>query len=153
MINHIYHHRQFSRLIAGSLLASTVVALIVLPFVVAGPPIAWVLGLGAFTLVAALHWVLSSLTIAVTERELIWHFAGGIWTKHLPRSEILRTERVSLPWWYGAGIKYVPGGWVYLVSPGSGVKLTLVSGRMVCIGTDDPDGLLSALTSTAGRNR
>jgi hypothetical protein len=54
---------------------------------------------------------------------------------------------VRLPWWYGIGIKDTTSGWVYLVAPGDGVKVARANGEAVCIGTNDPERLMAALTA------
>ncbi len=49
-------------------------------------------------------------------------------------------------WWYGWGVRKVPGGWMYNVWGYDAIELELASGKVFRIGTDDPDGLLAALT-------
>ena len=50
-------------------------------------------------------------------------------------------------WIYGWGIRRLPGGWMYNVWGLDAIELDLVSGKRFRIGTDDPDGLLAAITA------
>lgn len=81
--------------------------------------------------------------------EVSWYFGLGFWKKRILRSDIARVRRVRLPWWYGIGIKRAPQGWVYLVSPGDGVEVARANGEVVQIGTDDAEGLMTALAQHA----
>jgi hypothetical protein len=139
-----YRHRQFSRYAVGSFVAVTI--LMGLAFFSHGfelPMLPIFLGMVAF--LAGFHFVVTFLTVEVSERELMWHFGGGFWRKRIARSDIARVERVRLPWWYGIGIKYMRPAWVYLVAPGAGIEVALTNGEVVRIGTDDPEGLAAAL--------
>jgi hypothetical protein len=98
----------------------------------------------------------SVLTVEVNERELTAWFGFGRPRKVVPRSAIVKAERVRLPWHYGTGVKWnstaaLTLGKVrvvtYLAWPGDGVSLTMTNGPLVQIGTDDPDGLLKALAA------
>ena len=79
------------------------------------------------------------------QTNLRWHFGPSVGRKQIALASIARVERVRLPWWYGIGIKYIPGGWVYLVAPGQGVEIIAADSRTVRLGTDDPDGLANVL--------
>jgi hypothetical protein len=110
-------------------------------------PLLLTVSFATFAVVALVHYLLSSLTVEVSEEYLTWHFAGGLWRRRVARAEIVRVERVPLPWWYGLGVRYTTGAWVYLVAPGDGIKIVLASGKAVCIGTDDSETLMVALRS------
>ena len=52
------------------------------------------------------------------------------------------------PWWYGYGIRWLgPNRWTYIVSGRHTVEVRLKGGGWRRLGTDDPHGLLAALTS------
>jgi hypothetical protein len=143
----VYHHRQFSRPVLWSLLAA--VALIGVPTAVfgRGNPAFIAVSLFAVAVIAATHYLMSSLTVDVGDGYLTWHFAGGFWRKRVALADIARVERVRLPWWYGIGIKATRSGWVYLVAPGDGVRLALTNGEALCVGTDDAERLMAVLAA------
>jgi hypothetical protein len=143
----IYRHRQFSRHVAVSFVAAAALIGVTTAALARGQPVLLTVGFSAFALVALGHYVLSSLTVEVSDRYLMWHFAGGFWRKRVARADIVKVERVRLPWWYGIGVKYTPSAWVYVVAPGNGVKVMLADRSAVCIGTDDADALAAALSA------
>jgi hypothetical protein len=103
----------------------------------------------AFALELVVHYLLFSLTVEVSAHELSWYFGPGFWRKRIARSTIARVARVRLPWWYGIGIKYTPRAWVYLVAPGEGIEVALTNDEAVRIGTDNPEGLMAALSKAS----
>jgi hypothetical protein len=140
-----YRHRQVGRsvLIAAAALAAFGIGIgIALPAI---PLVSLAFVVGCFALVIVLNLMICTLTTEVSASELHWWFGPGIWRKRIALSDIVRVTPVRLAWWYGAGIKYTGRAWVYLVSPGQGVELTLASGSVIRIGTDDPQGLIAAL--------
>lgn len=51
------------------------------------------------------------------------------------------------PWYYGWGIRRIPGGWLYNVSGFWSVQLNMKNGRMYRIGTDEPKKLAEFIKS------
>ena len=49
-------------------------------------------------------------------------------------------------WWYGWGLRWIPGGSMYNVWGFDAVELELRSGKVFRIGSDEPDALLAALS-------
>jgi hypothetical protein len=96
--------------------------------------------------------VFSSLTVEVTDNELRWYFGPGLWTYRLPLGAIQDVAIVRNQWWNGFGIRARPGFRLYNVSGLDAVELRLGADDVRRIGTDDPQGLVDALTSrTRGR--
>jgi ABC-type polysaccharide/polyol phosphate export permease len=50
-------------------------------------------------------------------------------------------DDTSNPWYYGWGIHFIPGGVLYNASGLSAIELQLTNGRVVRIGTDEPEAL------------
>jgi hypothetical protein len=95
---------------------------------------------------AAVTLVFSSLTVTVGNGEVVTAFGIG-WPKHVERlDEIVAVRTVRNKWIYGWGIRKLPDGWMYNVWGLDAVEVDLVSGRKFRMGTDDPEGLLTAIT-------
>src|SRR5437588_5595775 len=95
--------------------------------VLSQPPLMLAVFAATVALVIVVHYLLSSLTVEISARELSWYFGPGVWRKRIALSDIARIARVRLPWWYGIGIKYTPRAWVYLVAPGEGIEVVLAN--------------------------
>ena len=87
----------------------------------------------------------SSLTIEVTESELVWFFGPGIFKKRVARSEIASAEPARNKWWWGWGIHLTPRGWLYNVHGLEAVEIMQKGGKSFRLGTDEPLALASAL--------
>ncbi len=95
---------------------------------------------------AAITLAFSRLTVSVDNSEIVTAFGIG-WPKHTEEiAEIAAVRTVRNKWIYGWGIRRLPGGWMYNVWGLDAVELDLSSGKTFRIGTDDPEGLLAALT-------
>jgi len=121
------------------------------------------LGLAAFfaaiAAVASLRWPLllvvavtifscllfSSLTIAVTESELVWFFGPGFLRRRIALSEIASAEPARNKWWWGWGVHLTPRGWLYNVDGRDAVEIAQKDGKSFRLGTDEPQALASAL--------
>lgn len=141
-----YHHTQSAMFLTGLLfLVVCLLVLIVWPatqnFVQQSLLAALVLVFGLLGL-----WF-SSLTVSVTESDLMWCFGFGFWKKAITRTEITKVEAVKTKWWYGWGIRFTPKGWLYNVSGFDAVAVGMRNGKTVLIGTDEPDALIAALRS------
>jgi hypothetical protein len=89
--------------------------------------------------------VFSKLTIKIDGETLKACFAMGLICKKVPLAEIGACEPIRIHWWYGWGIHLTPYGWLYNVSGLDAVAITLRNGRKFALGTDDRDGLVSAI--------
>lgn len=91
--------------------------------------------------------VFRSLTIEITETELIWKFGSGWLTKKIPLQEIASAQVVKTGALEGWGIHYTRFGWLYNVSGFGAVAISLRDGKRVCLGTDEPEKLASFLNA------
>ena len=92
-----------------------------------------------------ISWLFRSLTIEVTEMELIWKFGGGWLRKRVPLREIASVKIVRTNVLEGWGIHITRFGWLYNVSGFEAVAITLNSGKRFALGTDEAEKLVSAL--------
>ena len=85
------------------------------------------------------------LTIVVEEQYLIARFGVGLFRKRIRFDAVRSYSLVRNPWYFGWGIRRIPGGWLYNVSGLSAVEFRLLGGGVVRIGTDEPDRLQQSL--------
>ena len=98
--------------------------------------------LGAFGVLAV---VFSSLTVQVTDRELVFYFGPGFWTRRFALHDIISVKVVRNSPLYGWGIRYTHHGWLYNVSGFQAVELTIRGEGQIRIGTDEPEALKRVL--------
>lgn len=132
-----YRHTQFGTMIVTALavpfLALAIVAVFIHPFIFLVPLIA--IGL----------WIFHSLTIEISDTELIWYFGSGWPRKSVPLSEIVSAEPIRTGFWNGWGIHYTSRGWLYNVSGYGAVAVKLRNGKQFCLGTDEPETFVAQL--------
>lgn len=103
----------------------------------------------------------STLTVVVRDGLLELTFGPGIYHKRITLSEVQHCDVTRNPWFFGWGIRWIPGGWLYNVSGLQAVVLLMRNGRQYRIGTDEPQKLLAAVkqalmfrpNTTAGAER
>jgi hypothetical protein len=86
------------------------------------------------------------LRITIEGETLCASFGPGIISKRVRLAEIVGCEPIRIRWWYGWGIHLTPSGWLYNVSGFDAVAITLRDGRKFALGTDDPHGLIDAIS-------
>jgi hypothetical protein len=101
---------------------------------------------GLIALLLCLTWLFSSLTVEVDGEELRHYFGPGFWKKTYLLDEIESIKQVRNSWIFGWGIRITPHGWLYNVSGLDAVQIQLRSGRKFRIGTDDPQGMIDAIS-------
>ena len=89
----------------------------------------------------------NSLFVEVTDEAVRVRFGPGPIGKSFPTSTIQQARTVRNPWYYGWGIRWFPGGWLFNVSGFDAVEVGLLDGRVYRIGTDQPGELLAAINS------
>lgn len=89
-----------------------------------------------------------AMTIEVRDDgTMLLRFGIGIITRRIDLSEVRSITPVTNPWYYGWGIRLVPGGWLYNVSGTHAVELLFANGKKIRIGTDEPERLVIALNN------
>jgi hypothetical protein len=99
-------------------------------------------------ILAGCLWIFASLTVTLDDDKLEIWFGPGFIRKSFLLSEIVAHRVVTNPWYYGWGIKLIPGGWLFNVSGLRAVELQMVNGKRYRIGTDDAEGLALAIEET-----
>ena len=105
-----------------------------------------VVGLFVFTLAA-----FYSFTIQIAAGKLNFWFGFGVGKKSFSINDIRSIEIVKTPWYYGWGIKSIPGGWLYSIAPGGrALELVFMDNRVIHLGTDRPEEIKERLNSWVG---
>lgn len=90
-----------------------------------------------------------SLTVRFSRDAVLLSFGVGLIRKRFPLDEIRAAGVVRNPWYYGWGIKKIPGGWLFNVSGLDAVEIQLKHDRTARIGTDQPRELCAAIEAAA----
>ncbi len=73
------------------------------------------------------------------------HLGPGIPLKSFLVADIADARPVRNRWYYGWGIRKIEKGWLFNVSGLDAVEVTLRTGRVYRIGTDEPEKLVDAV--------
>ena len=92
-----------------------------------------------------------SFTVEVSEEKLKFWFGIGVVQKTIALSEIQSTKEVKNPWYYFWGVKSIPGGWFYAIAPGTAVEIELSDGKIIQLGTNQPEELNQAIETARRR--
>lgn len=96
--------------------------------------------------VAAITYALSSTTTTVDDDTIICAFRFGRPQRVIPIEQLEQATAVRNRWWYGWGIRWVPGGTMFNVWGLHAVHLDLRDSRGFRIGTDEPEALVAAIS-------
>jgi len=91
------------------------------------------------------------LTVSLDDSRVELRFGIGLLRKRIAFADIESYRGVRNHWYYGWGIKMIPGGWMWNIAGLSAVELRLRNGKLFRIGTDEPDSLLHAFERSLGR--
>ncbi len=114
--------------------------------------ILWILfGMAIPLLVTSLF--LTKLVVEVRENEFFLRFFPFA-KRNIPYSEIVSyevSEFHPILDYGGVGVRYMFGGWAYLVSGKRGVMMKLKNGKRLLIGSQDPEKLVEQIAEAMGR--
>jgi len=136
-----YSHTQLGWVVLLSVVAAIIAILLIgfftkeLPVVASVVLIFLVLALACFT----------TLTVRVNRNRLRISFGPGLVEKSFPLGEVTLCRIVTNPWYYGWGVRIIPGGWLFNVSGLRAVEIQMKNGKMYRIGSDEPEKLQSFL--------
>lgn len=109
----------------------------------------WISAVVAILMIFALY-LFNSLTVRVFSDRIYVAFGPGIIRKNIQINTITSVQKVKNKWYYGFGIRLIPGGEMYNVAGLGAIELKLTNGRVFRIGTDEPDKLLEAIQTRIG---
>lgn len=140
-----YHHRQLGTLvlIVGGL---SIVLLAALLYFLGAYPV----GVAVLILLLVVFSLCPTLTVEVTETDILVKFGPGLVRKRFPLSGVRSAAAVRNQWYYGWGIRMLPKGLLYNVSGLDAVEIEMADGGVHRIGTDEPAALLRAIQDARG---
>ena len=92
-----------------------------------------------------------SFTVEISEEKLKFWFGIGVVRKTYALSEVQSTKEIKNPWYYFWGVKSIPGGWYYAIAPGPAVEIELKNGKIIQLGTNQPEMLKQAIDAAKQR--
>ncbi|ASM53119.1 hypothetical protein PNIG_a0873 [Pseudoalteromonas nigrifaciens] len=92
------------------------------------------------------------LTVKVNDTHISWAFGPGVAGQSIALADIAEAKAVQNSYRHGIGIRITHDGWIYTVSGFSAIQLTLKDGTLYRVGTNDQQGLLTALEGKTCRN-
>lgn len=139
-----YRHRQVGWIIIFAILATLIVTFVAVGSAGTLPVLAI-----AAAVVGVAGLVLSTLTVIVDETHVRLRFGIGVIRRNYALGDIRACRIVRNPWYYGIGIRIIPGGWLFNVAGRMAVELERTDGSITRIGTDEPRRLLAAIQAAA----
>jgi len=139
MIRH-YEHTQVGYLIIVALVA----AMVTIGIILATAGAHWI-AIAVLVVLAIALVLFSSLTVVISEEELLVQFGPGVIRKRFKLNEIESCQAIKIPWYYGWGIRLTPQGMLFRVSGFRAVQIKLITGKEYLIGTDVPQELEEAI--------
>lgn len=91
--------------------------------------------------VAVVVALFGALTVEVDDLSVQLRFGIGLIRKSFSLADIASCRAVRNRWWWGWGIRLIPGGWLYNVSGLDAVELAMRNGKVFRIGTNEPHAL------------
>jgi hypothetical protein len=95
----------------------------------------------------------STLSIVVTKTHLVARFGIGLPRRAIALDDIASFVPTQTRWYEGWGIHYTRSGMLYNVQGFEAVRITLVNGRSLRIGTDEAQRLCNAIARAIDARR
>jgi hypothetical protein len=140
-----YRHTQVGWTIIVLVVAAVVAEILLVVVLAPGSTLALSLS-GALAAILAVTLVLfSTLTVTVDAAAVRLAFGLEALRREVSLDQIAEARRVRNAWYSGWGVRVIPNGRLYNVGGLDAVELHLDNGRVVRVGTDEPDVLLAAV--------
>jgi hypothetical protein len=101
-------------------------------------------------LAMALFFQFHCLTVTVDYRYVTAKFGMGLIRLRFRLDQIVSAEPVRNRWYYGWGIRWFPGGWLFNIGGLDAVEIKMRNRRTYRIGTNEPDKLQRAIGERMG---
>jgi len=145
MMNERYRHTQIGWTLIVLVVAVVLAELTIVAF--SSPPGTLALALsGALVAVVAVMLALfSTITVVVDDRVVRLWFGLRSLRREVMLADVTAARKVRNHWYAGWGVRIIPRGRLYNVGGLDAVELEMDNGRVVRVGTDQPDALLAAV--------
>lgn len=145
MMNERYRHTQIGWTLIVLVVAVVLAELTIVAF--NSPPGTLALALsGALVAVVAVMLALfSTITVVVDDQAVRLWFGLRSLRREVMLADVTAARKVRNHWYAGWGVRIIPRGRLYNVGGLDAVELEMDNGRVVRVGTDQPDALLAAV--------
>jgi hypothetical protein len=150
----LYEHRQFGWAMVGMSavpLLGYLVTLAMAPAWHRATPWPLVPGIALVTLVVLVGF--SSLSVMVTTTHVVLRFGIGLFRRSYPLEKIAAVTPTTTRWYEGWGVHYTRQGMLYNVQGFEAVRIDLVGGKSLRVGSDEAKRLCNAITRAIERRK
>jgi hypothetical protein len=140
-----YRHTQVAWTLIVLVVAVVLAELTLVAFSAPQSTLALALAGALVAVVAVMLALFSTLTVVVDDRTVSLSFGLGSLRRDVMLADIAVVRKVRNHWYDGWGVRVIPRGRLYNVGGLDAVELEMDNGRVVRVGTDQPDGLLAAV--------
>jgi hypothetical protein len=147
MMNERYRHTQIGWTLIVLVVAVVLAELTIVAFRAPQGTLALALSGALVAVVAVMLALFSTLTVAVDDRAVRLWFGLGSLRREVMLADVTSARMVRNHWYAGWGVRIIPRGRLYNVGGLDAVELEMDNGRVVRVGTDQPDALLAAVNA------
>jgi hypothetical protein len=140
-----YRHTQIGWTLIVLVVAVVLAELTIVAFSAPQGTLALALSGALVAVVAVMLALFSTLTVVVDAAKVRLWFGFGWLRREVMLADVTAARRVRNHWYAGWGVRIIPGGRLYNVGGLDAVELELDSGRVVRVGSDEPEKLLATL--------
>jgi hypothetical protein len=147
----LYRHTQVGWTLIVLVVAVVLAELTIVAFGAPQRTLALALSGALVAVVAVMLALFSTLTVAVDDRAVRLWFGLGSLRREVMLADVTSARMVRNHWYAGWGVRIIPRGRLYNVGGLDAVELQMDNGRVVRVGTDQPDALLAAVDAALDR--
>jgi hypothetical protein len=147
----LYRHTQVGWTLIVLVVAVVLAELTIVAFGAPQRTLALALSGALVAVVAVMLALFSTLTVAVDDRAVRLWFGLGSLRREVMLADVTYARKVRNHWYAGWGVRIIPRGRLYNVGGLDAVELEMDNGRVVRVGTDQPDALLAAVNAALDR--
>jgi hypothetical protein len=140
-----YRHTQVGWTIIAFVGGAVVLDIVLTAVLASQSTIALALSGAVAAVLAVFLAIFSTLTVTVDQSAVRLSFGLDVLRRAVVLDEVVAARRVRNSWLAGWGVRVVPHGRLYNVGGLDAVELELDTGRVVRVGTDEPEELLAAV--------